>query len=298
MPLANAPELPPDVDSDVELPSDVGSDDGMDGNFHSSIELPPDVEDESFGDANLETGCNCRRKCHKKVDAIVVETTRMQHFNQSEPLRSQKLYNKLRQIFLGAAAKPIEKHNTYSMEGVRVCRPFWEFANGAGHGTVDRMKKLILNGHETMPDRVPRPSNANSSFAKADVWLYLLWQDLAEHDPTEPKSSSSSSGNNELLLIDIHDHPLLNLSINIGGKMYARTKNLPQQRFEDLLQLYFAAAGHSGCSRSCFRRCWKQRWKRFMPLRNDGQGKRCATCARLHKTRSSYLTGVQHAGIQ
>ena len=68
----------------------------------------------------------------------------------------------------------------WTFQGVRVCRPFWEYAHATGHAGVDMAKKCLQVGADGPPERLPWLPAEKSKFNDADTWFLDLYQSLGE----------------------------------------------------------------------------------------------------------------------
>ena len=71
----------------------------------------------------------------------------------------------------------------WQLNGRRVCTDVWEFANGLGHGPVDHMRKMVRNGAQSVPGKLPRKPRSRVQLSKADTWLLTLYKILASRWP-------------------------------------------------------------------------------------------------------------------
>ena len=187
--------------------------------------------------------CSCKRRCHIKIDNNRVEEMRAASASLKEPDRSNEIYEKMKKQFVdehGAIAQRLDEK--FTIDGIVVCRRFWEYCNSVWHSTTTRMKKLLSIGHANLPKRGPRHRRGHDQFIKADAWLFQLWTDLADNDPT---ANVGNAEDEPLQIIESADHLLMAVSVNISGKHYAKARNLNPGRFEDIYQMYAAANGRS-----------------------------------------------------
>ena len=285
-------ELPPDIGSspttteDLELPDDVPS-------TTDDLELPDDVGSMSSIELPGESaGCRCRKKCALKIPPEVIEGMRLAQSSKIGVERSIALFEALKKALIDSPGKLHEK-GSYAIGDVEVCRSLWEYSFSTSRNTINKMKKLLQNGHITYPTWQTRatPSNGPSGlqFSKADIWFLELYQSISEPDPAATSESCfNPEPKDPLALLDNPLHPLtrIGLTIKSDGKHYGRLRNLNHQHFEDLFNLHETQMGMAAVSRSTLRKAWKGRWKRLMPFRNIGQGKRCAECCELDEERA------------
>ena len=119
--------LPPSV-SDGDLPPDVLSEEGS----GSDVCLPCPA---------LGTKCACKNMCYEKVSLQAVRDFREQHLNWSEEDLARQVFAAVRlQVYDRDGKVKPGRRTRWTVQGVHVCRPSWEYAHAVGHARVDWVK--------------------------------------------------------------------------------------------------------------------------------------------------------------
>ena len=283
---------------DVELPPDVasGGESGMDG--ESEVELPPSVEDvDELPPAS--TPCSCALKCWAKFDMAEIEGQRGQFKLQSAEDRRAAMFQVVHRCVCNADGTLNHGRVNWQHQGHRVCRPFWQYAHGTGNKQIDKIKRLILNGHNAplapSKTRMPRPC-ARQSFYKADNWFYSLYRSLGE-----PLANADHDLDHEHVSVGEPDHPLWDLGTAVGSDdaKFVPKRYLNPGTFEDIWILFQSTAPASEqISRSALYGCWSHRWKKYLQFRGIGQGKRCKICAALDERRMQATSEEEKAQVE
>jgi hypothetical protein len=116
--------------------------------------------------------------------------------------------------------RPAIGNMKWELDGIRVCRPFFEYAHGLGHGTVDKQLRVIREGAVEPPEAAPRMPASRSGLQtqKADFWFFDLWQSLAEPLAEEdPEMLKDDDGDDDLTLDD-ESHLLWAVTVNVPGQ--------------------------------------------------------------------------------
>lgn len=289
----------------IEMPSPVGTEDG---DTNSDIVLPPSLvnSDEELpalvdGDVELPPATDrcCKIDCMNSFDKGVVETQRASILGLAEKERADAAFQSVRMHVCDKDGLFLTGNIKWSFQGTRCCRPFWEWAHALGHGTVDKMRKLIRDGHTSVLVRAPRVPSATSGvqFRKADAWFFMLHQDLGE-----PLAISNSAmlDLDEYEVVDTPEHPLWAISTHVeaSGSRYVPKRYLNPGCFEDLWLAYQAQTDVANqVSKSTLLKVWHARWSKYLPFRNIGQGKRCRVCAVIDEERVQATSPDERAQV-
>ena len=283
---------------DVELPPDVasGGESGVD--VESDVDLPPSVGDDD--EPPLSTPCACALKCWAKFDMAEIEGQREQFRLTSSEDRRAAMFQAVRGHVCNADGTMNEGRINWQYQGHRVCRAFWEHAHGTGHKQVDKIKGLIVNGHNAplapSKRRMPRACS-QQQYHKADHWFFSLYQSLGE-----PLANEDKDLDHEHVSIGEQDHPLWDLGTAVGSENDAKfvpKRYLNPGTFQDIWILFQSTVPASEqVSRSTLYTCWSQRWKNYLQFRNIGQGKRCKICAALDERRLQATSEEEKARVE
>ena len=183
----DAVSLPPDVLSDVSLPSDPGEDSDDPG---PPPDLTPETDSESEDDSNpglpppTDHPCNCGRACHEKFTSEKLAHLRNEF--TSVPFKARQLmqFDKVR-LQLVSSEGELKQGNrvewTLPLDGVecQVCAPVWRFARHMGPQRLSSLRQMVEAGHTVQPAPLPRmPPSATtpSQWMAADVWFLSLYK--------------------------------------------------------------------------------------------------------------------------
>ena len=119
--------VPPSV-SDADLPPYVLSEEGS----GSGVALPCPA---------LGTKCACKKLCDEKVSLQAVLDSRQEHLNLSEEDRAPQVFAAVSLQVCDRDGQVKPGRTKWTFQGVRVCRPFWEYAHATGHAGVDMAKQ-------------------------------------------------------------------------------------------------------------------------------------------------------------
>ena len=288
-------DLPPDVvsDSEVELPPDVMSD----------VDLPPDVEDDgrdmSEQPVPANQWCTCKLRCFTKFSAEHVEFHRGQQL--ADQNRMANAYHKIKVMVEQRSSSDTTCKIQWSIDGTRVCRPWWEHYHAIGHGQVDDMVKLSKAGHPHLPERGARMPREKQKSDIVDAWFLNLYQGSSEPIPVEGSADrleelSADSLQHEVVN-DIH-HPLYGLSVAVGqgvNKQHLAPKRfLNEENLSSLWGLYQSdATVQEKVSRDTFTKAFSKRWKGLLNFKQHGQGTRCQLCADMDEERKQCTTKTE-----
>ena len=289
------PSLPPSVPSsaagdEVGLLSEVGDEATLPSDVGSEADLPLSKDKQRQapkGNNNTPTStCSCNRNCNSAFPSYFVEASRALWQQKSQEDRSAALLVEVRQQALANDDQEAEvaKRVHWTFRGVRVCLKFWSHVHYVGTETVGEMKKLVEQGHSTVPAKLPKMAKGALKLAIADAWFLQLYNSISEPLANEP---DHDDGHTELVQFEEvadSNHPLWNLTVGVtvDGKVkrLARKNYLNPGGFESLWALHSAEPVQDQVSKSRLYEAWLT-WKKFMPHRNEGQGKRCRECALL-----------------
>ena len=115
--------MPPSV-SDGDLPPDVLSEEGS----GSDVCVPCPA---------LGTKCTCKKMCDEKVSLQAVRDFRQEHLNLSEEDRARQVLAAVSLQVCDRDGKVNPGRTKCTFQGVRLCRPCWEYAHATGHARVD-----------------------------------------------------------------------------------------------------------------------------------------------------------------
>ena len=243
--------------------------------------------------------CSCALKCFAKFSADIVEEKRAKRLG-TLPDMDDSEHGKMQRAWALVAShisnpSTVSRRTKWTLDGLPVCRPWWQHAHAIGTSTVDEIKRKIEAGHDgplaPTPMKLPPMLRdaEGAQWAKADAWFLSLYMELADPMPdTEMQLNGMHFGDGlpggdpdfhpeEYELLTLSDHPLLALNVCLAREdgRYAPKRFLNPGVFEDLVQLHSACAPEDRVSKSTLRRVWQTRWEKLMPFRSWGQGKRC-----------------------
>ena len=269
--------------SDIELPPSVSASDC------DSVELPPDVdvEFEAEGTAASRSGiCSCKMQCPGQFQDGRIEGMRLDSQALTDKERQAKAFTLVQQHVCDKDGHFLIGRTKWTIGGVHVCRPFWEYAHALGSSTVDKVRKLLSSGASAPLAPLPRmPSSvAKKQYFKADAWFLVLYQDLGEPLAVSDPDLIDIA---EYELVEDPNHPLWSLSVNVGvEERYTAKRYLNPGTFEDVWLMYHAQTPvQSQVSKSTLLKCFRERWDKHLRFRGEGQGKRCKICARIDQER-------------
>ena len=204
------------------------------------------------------------------------------------------------------------KRVEWTIKDTVVCRYFWEKAHHTGAHTVDYLKQLISEGHNTLPDKMPRvPAAGSQAKDKADTFLLYMYngaQSYADDNGPQPLPSdetldqcrpcgSTLAADSEFYeLLDSTTHPLWTKGIAIPGasgdfRAIAKKWLNPGTFESEIWQAYQNHGDPDKVSRSTLFKVYKEgKWDQIMPFRGEGQGKRCKICSQLDELRKQETT--------
>ena len=288
-------ELPSSVnstdgcDSDVQLPTDIGSD--------AELELPPDCPECEEEDCGNSFGCKCRLKCGSMISENRVLELRQAHLGlPSEQERRNHAFAVVLKM-TSDNGNVIQGYIKFSIDGNRVCRAFWEHAHAISKVTFDRMRKIIQNGATALPTaRMPRArgSKEKRQYLKADTWFLNLYTGLGE-----PLAVSDASLLHPDDFVSVDEvHPLWAMSMLLDSEKVVPKRYLNPGTLEDLWLLYEVDTDAADrVSRATFTLVWRERWQKFLIFRNDGQGKRCKQCASIDQRKTLAVGSGERAEL-
>lgn len=303
----DALSLPPSVtEGDVEE-AQVSQD--ADGGA-SDESLPPAVEEQ-----DPATMC-CNKNCSSKFTADWMAEYELQF--QQLPLqdRHRKLYQLVRQ---GYEASMKDKEGTgstkisWNIEGIPVCRKFWEATHHIGHGAVDKLVAFAKAGQIELPSHAPRLGRSTPASDALDVWFIHLYQELAEplaipgsEDFIAPELDENGHLTSEVQSEVVKDvnHPLYAVATNAQRYLRGQSKEvkvpkryLNFESLKELWQFYNMDEDMSKrVSRDTFDRGWKS-WRNFMPFKNAGLQSKCTICAELSVARTEAIEAAARAEL-
>jgi hypothetical protein len=225
-------DLPPDVDESDDdgqaMPKDSGQQD-----------VPPPPEPTHTRSSSGKLLCGCKMGCHSKFERKHIEALRSQHKGMADADRKKFYFQLVKAQVCDKDGHPMLGNMKWALEGVRVCRNFFEYAHGLGHGTVDKLLKLIREGALEPPEAALRMPGFRSGTQsqKADFWFFDLWQSLAE-PLAEADDDMMECDDDEGGLQQLEDESHL---------LWALTVNLPGQELGKLL----LGNDKGCCSQSC-----------------------------------------------
>lgn len=269
-----------DVGSEAsfEMPSDVGSD--YDGDAAPAVPSSSD-------NAAPAGACNCKLKCHTNFDAAEIDTLRLTRLAKSKQDRMAEILQAVRCQICDRDGNVAIGRCEWTHQQRKVCRPFWEYAHAAGHDTVDSMRKLVMEGHNTIPPPLPAMpgKRANLQMYKADAWFLRQYQKLAE--PFAMEDGCIDEAEAEQAILECDSHPLWALGQALPHTTHRGVRKLFLNPgcFEDLWGSYEIEQVDDKVSKSTMLKCYNSTWKKIMPFRTAGQGKRCKICAYFDEMR-------------
>ena len=185
-------------------------------------------------------GCTCRRVCPDKFSSKLLDEMRAEHHALQAPEKTKRAFDAVRsQVSDKDGHVIVQGRTSWTLRGQVVCRPFWEYAHGLGHGVVDKALKVLRAGGAEPMEAMPRLPCASSGHAwrQADAWFLRVHQDLGEPlaiaDPAMHHLEAHE-------LLESPDHPLWAISILCGDKRYAPKRYLNPGTFEDLFLMHCA----------------------------------------------------------
>ena len=287
-------------DSDVSLPPSVHSE--VAG---SEISLPPSVDSANAGPdevvAKPASGvCSCKLQCASKFDAEVVSKQRVESTTDSN--HKDLVFEQVRALVKRTKDNGATRVSWYVGEQ-KVCRPFWEFYHGIGHGTVDNMLTLAKNGHVTLPsEEKARQPRAKTASHDVDAWLAGIYRGLAE--PLAVEGSADRVDQLPALqlqheIVDDQSHPLYTLALALNNPQdngFLIPKRFVSLKDVGSLWLVFEAQ-HDSASKSTFLRAFKN-WEKFICFKGPSQGSMCGTCASLDEQRKQATTREERAEVE
>ena len=132
------PEKPMEPDEDPELPPDVDSDDADNGDGMEVSELH----------------CVCKRGCAKNIGDTFVEEERMNLLKMKDTDKANLIFFRIRDQT--KLVKERRKRVSWYLKDQEVCKHFWCHANACSRSTADEYRKLLTNGHTTIPPMLPK----------------------------------------------------------------------------------------------------------------------------------------------
>ena len=141
-----------DSESELSLPPDVtdaiaGANSDAQSDMNDS--LPPSIHsDEDYVWVQHQNGCACRQQCYKKVSADKILAIK----NHREALQSKERHEDGFNQVMKMVGDQIDQRLEHSMDGTTVCRNMWQDVYGFS-STIDKYRKLVLNGHTRLPIR-------------------------------------------------------------------------------------------------------------------------------------------------
>ena len=276
-------------ESSVGLPSDVESDPQHDGG--SSVELPSDVE--SMPPVNeCPSPCTCKLQCALKFDPGQVDCHRNELLKDL-PNRHNAVYSKVKYFVDKLPSK--SARIPWSIDGVPVCRPWWEHYFAVGHNAMDDMVKYAKAGHALLPEKsTARLPKEKPKMELVDMWFLSLYQGLAEPTPLEDgghRVQALPDRGLEHEVIEDLNHPLLaaTVGISIDGKLVPK-RVLNQENLASLWHAYDLEIAGDKVSRDTFTKAFNRHWKKILVFKGEGQGVRCNVCADFDQERVNCST--------
>ncbi len=141
----------------------------------------------------------------------------------SEKDRSDSLWMRVA-LQVKDSSGDVKKTVRWHIKEVPVCKNMWCHANMCGHDSIDKMKKLMADGHDSMPAMLPKVPGTKSCERKfmIDAWFLKLYQSLGE--PLAVPDTSLHEDEESNLLLQEPDHPLWSLGVKVDAKYRAVPK--------------------------------------------------------------------------
>ena len=284
-------------DDDVSLPPSVASE-GV--SAHSEVSLPPSCHSSDPGEASSAGVCSCKLACTSRFEADAVAKHRVESTSSNH---KDVVFEQVRMLLAEMKEKKGSRMS-WSIGGLKVCRPFWEHYHSVGHGSVDKMLALAKNGHVTLPpEKKARQPRAKTAAHDVDVWLLGIYRGLAEPLAVEGSADRVDQLPAEEVqheVVDDQAHPLYSLSVALNPQDKGF---LVPKRFVTLKDLgglwnaYETEHGSEAASRSTFQRAFKA-WEKFIGFKDSSQGSTCGICASLDEQRKNAPTKEERAEVE